>query len=112
MALDPHYTRDETGGFILHFDDETFGPYESIGIVYDVTDSVICLLKHGDFKRTRAWFEKTKKSYEEAGFFDIAADLRCIEVCNCDLNDLNHFLNTSALPVKWIEKLQPIEARP
>jgi len=109
--MDVHYEHDSTGGFLLVFDDDVFGPYESVGIVYDVTDGIICLLKHGGYHRTKAWYEKAKASMTAGSNPEMAADLRLVEVCHCDLKDLNHFVNSAALPEKWIERLQPLEAQ-
>ena len=108
MSTEIYYEQDSKGGFLLVFDGEVFGPYESIGISYDVTDGYICLLKHGDYRKIKAWHEKYKKLLTDGGFPDVAADLRLVEICHCSLEDLNHFIGTSSLPEKWIEKLQPI----
>jgi len=105
--MDVHYENDDTGGFLLVFDGETFGPYETVGIACSVCDGQVCLHKHGDFRKIKAWFEKTKKAYEAGGLGDLAAELRLVEVCNCPIETLNHFIGTAALPESWLDRLQP-----
>lgn len=107
--MDIHYERDADGAFVLVCDEERLGPFETIGIAYDVTEGLICLLKHGSFAAVKAWHEKAKLSYGRNGLSNIASDMHLVELRHVDVADLNHFISTSALPEKWIEKLQPID---
>jgi len=98
----------DDGLFRLHLGDETFGPYESVGIIYDVDDrGHVILLKHGGFQQTKIYYDTLKAvvNFATGDYGGCCPAIKLVEICHCNLDDLNHFINTSALPEKYIAKL-------
>lgn len=102
------YLVDEQGELLSHKGEKVLG----IAISVDAETNVFCLHKHGGYDWVKKWFEETCEKYRKAGLSDIAQEMRLIRVENCLLEDLNRILSTSALSVKFIEKLQTIDIVP
>ena len=93
---------DKTGDYHSYKGEKVIG----IAVSIDSETNIFCLHKHGGYDWVKEWVEKTKETYNKNGFSEIADEIRLIRVENCLLEDLNKILDTSALPVSFLEKLE------
>jgi len=67
--------------------------------------------KHGELELVQEYLKTTKAKYLAAGLKDIADDLRIVEATHATEEDLNHILESSALPPSHFERLDPHRAK-
>jgi hypothetical protein len=106
------YLTDDNGHCVYHKGSKVLGLVVSI----DNDDNTFCLHKHGNYDWVQKYFNDSKQKFQTAlnnaktsdekeVYQGLISGLRLYRIENCDLNELNHILNTSALPLKLLRFL-------
>lgn len=94
--------------FSFMVDDELLFEADRIGIFYTKGSESCVMHKHGNYADVERHYIEFKTKIHAAGFIRMANEARLIDVTNGRLDDLNHLINTSALPEKYFLKLTGI----
>jgi len=107
-----YYTRLPTGEYTFNYEDDGkiaalfTAPkvFALVGIDEGPEHKYLCMYKHGREEVVMAAARKTIPFLNSIGQVG-----KIITLSNGMLEDINHFINTSALPVSWLERFEVID---